>query len=115
MGVEKGIKIVSEVISNHEFDGERPNDTCIEVNGTGNFRNEVVFANMTLNQKLQDLWQNIGEKLIENSIMSKMQNFTPHMTLLKLSRMNFKERKNNEIKKYQWNCMMTSGKITILD
>ena len=54
---------------------------------------------MTLNQKLQDLWQNIGEKLVENSIMSKMENFTPHLTLLKLSRMNFKERKNNEIKK----------------
>ena len=77
----------------------RPNDTSIEVNGTGNFRNEVVFAKMTLNQKLQDLWQNIGEKLVENSIMSKMENFTPHLTLLKLSRMNFKERKNNEIKK----------------
>lgn len=97
--VEKVIEIVSEVVSNHEFNEDRPNETCIEVNGTGNFRNEVVFAKMTLNQKLQDLWHNIGLKLVENSIISKMENFTPHMTLMKLSRMDFKVRKKNEIKK----------------
>ena len=45
------------------------NETGIEVNGTGNFRNEVVFAKMNLHQKLQELWQNIGLKLVENSII----------------------------------------------
>ena len=45
------------------------NETVIEVNGTGNFRNEVVFAKMNLHQKLQELWQNIGLKLVENSII----------------------------------------------
>ena len=45
------------------------NETVIAVNGTGNFRNEIVFAKMNLHQKLQELWQNIGLKLVENSII----------------------------------------------
>jgi len=99
--VDKVVEIVSEVVSSHEFNDDRPNETCIEVDGIGNFRNQVVFAKMTLNPKLQELWQNIGAKLVENSIIPEnaMKNFTPHMTLMKLSRMDFKKRKKNGIKK----------------
>ena len=54
---------------------------------------------MNLSQKLQELRHNIGLKLVENSIIPKMEKYTPHLTLMKLSRMNFKERKKNDIKK----------------
>jgi len=99
--VDKVIEIVSEVIANYKFDNERlDNETIIEVNGTGNFRNEVVFAKMNLHQKLQELWQNIGLKLVENSIIkSTPEIFTPHLTLFKLSRMDFNERKLKQIRK----------------
>lgn len=98
--VDKVIKIVSEVIANYKFNERLDNETVIEVNGTSNFRNEVVFAKMNLHQKLQELWQNIGLKLVENStIKSTPESFTPHLTLFKLSRMDFNERKLKQIKK----------------
>ena len=96
--VDKVIEIVSEVVSSHEFQ----NDTCITVNGTGHFKSQVVFAKMTLDQKIRDLWKEIGIKLAENSLIDsypKEEDFTPHLTVLKLSRMDFKKRKLNNIKK----------------
>ena len=96
--VDKVIEIVSEVVSSHEFQ----NDTCITVNGTGHFKSQVVFAKMTLDQKIRDLWKEIGMKLAENSLIDsypKEEDFTPHLTVLKLSRMDFKKRKLNNIKK----------------
>ena len=100
--VDKVIEIVSEVVSSHEFRNERQIDTCIEVNGTGHFKNQVVFAKIILSQKLRDLWKDIGMKLAENSLIDsypKEEDFTPHLTILKLSRMDFKKRKLNNIKK----------------
>ena len=105
--VNKVIEIVSEVVSSHEFQNEKQNDTCIEVNGTGHFKNQVVFAKMTINQKLRDLWKDIGMKLAENSLIDSYpeeEDFTPHLTVLKLSRMDFKKRKLNNIKKFLSTC-----------
>merc|ERR1712203_11138 len=45
-------------------------------------------------------YPNIGLKLVENSIIkSTPENFTPHLTLFKLSRMDFNERKLKQIRK----------------
>jgi len=101
--VDKVIEIVSEVIAGFDFDHKRmEKETIIKVKGTGNFRNEVVFAKMTLHQKLHDLWQKIGLKLAENFIIRtipKSEDFKPHLTIFKLSRMDFNERKMKQIRK----------------
>merc|ERR1719491_561844 len=77
--VNKVIEIVSEVVSSHEFQNEKQNDACIKVNGTGHFKNQVVFAKLTLDQKVRDLWKDIGMKLAENSLIDsypKEEDFT---------------------------------------
>ena len=57
---------------------------------------------MTLHQKLHDLWQKIGLKLAENFIIRtipKSEDFKPHLTIFKLSRMDFNEQKMKQIRK----------------
>ena len=78
----------------------RLNETGIDVNGTGDFRNEVVFAKMTLSLKLEDLVQKIGTALTDTeSTITVVNDYKPHLTVMKLSRMDFKEKKKNKIRK----------------
>ena len=89
--IDKVIEIVQKVTEKVEFDEQ----IQIEANQIGHFQHRVIFFKLNLPPKLLDLRQEIGQNLLENGIKIE-DNFTPHLTVMKLSQMKKKVKKIDE-------------------
>ena len=97
--VEKVIETVQSVIENIEFSDE----LTIEANEIGHFNHSVVYAKLKLSPNIDDLWAKLAEELIKNEIIeeSAKNQFRPHLTLMKLSKMKKPKKGQKRMKKIQ--------------
>ena len=89
--VEKVIELLTPILQNYEFP-----ETEIKVDSLGHFRHQVLFAHLkNFDEHLRLLWTKIGKCLMENNIISskdaQIENFKPHITIMKLSKMETKK------------------------
>ena len=86
--IEKVNDIVSQVIDNYMFEKE----IKIEADEIGHFSQQVIFSKLSMSAEFQQLWQTLADALLHNSIISpkdaNFKNFKPHLTLMKLSKIN---------------------------
>jgi len=87
--IDKVIEVLNPVLQNYKL--SQPN---IKASGIGNFKRNVAFTKLDFDEHLKELWIKIGQCLVENQIIepndAKIEHFTPHLTLMKLSRMKSK-------------------------
>ena len=97
--VEKVIETVQSVIEKIEFSDE----LTIEANEIGHFNHSVVYAKLKLSPNIDDLWAKLAEELIKNEIIeeSAKNQFRPHLTLMKLSKMKKPKKGQKRMKKIQ--------------
>ena len=95
--VEKVIETVQSVIEKIEFKDE----LTMEANEIGHFNHSVVYAKLKLSPNIDDLWAQLAQELIKNEIIeeSAKNQFRPHLTLMKLSKMKKPKKGQKRMKK----------------
>merc|ERR1712062_842712 len=90
---------MGSVIEKIEFSDE----LTIEANEIGHFNHSVVYAKLKLSPNIDDLWAKLAEELIKNEIIeeSAKNQFRPHLTLMKLSKMKKPKKGQKRMKKIQ--------------
>jgi len=95
--VKKVIETVQEVLENMKFEEK----LTIKANEIGHFDHQVVYAKLQLSPNINQLWDNLAQKLIENEIIckSEVKKFKPHLTLMKLSKLKKPKKGEKRLKK----------------
>ena len=97
--IEKVSDTISKVVDRFPFEEE----IKINANEIGHFSNQVIFSRLVLSPNLEKFWQYLADELFSNSIIdandAKMENFKPHLTIMKLSKMRRPKKGEEKIKK----------------